>query len=172
MDNTAGGIDGSATQGPVAPFPDAADDGSPMTTGGLLHSAVAGRTDHLQVNTPVGAYVIPADIVSGIGEGNTLAGAKFLEDVFKDGPWNTQPLKTKKSHGPPRPPAAAAKASGGATHVPILGAGGEYVVSPQKVLALGGGDMDRGHKILDKWVVQERKRIANEMLKLPGPVKD
>lgn len=166
-----GGIGDVGGSTPVQPFPDMPES-DPASVGGLLHSTVAGRTDHLQVRTAAGSYIVPADVVSGIGEGNSLAGAKFLEQALKSGPWNTAPLKIKHgTRGPPRVPAAP-KAKGGATHVPILAAGGEYSISPKDVLAIGGGDMDRGHKILDAWVVAERKRIAKEMLKLPGPVKD
>jgi hypothetical protein len=42
-------------------------------TGGLL-SPVAGRTDHIPVDVPNGAYVLPADVISGMGQGNTLHG--------------------------------------------------------------------------------------------------
>jgi ribosomal protein S18 acetylase RimI-like enzyme len=49
---------------------------------GPLHSTVAGRTDHLPSNVPNGAYVLPADIVSGFGEGNTTAGFKVAKRMF------------------------------------------------------------------------------------------
>ena len=54
--------------------------------------------------------------------------------------------------------------------IPILGAGGEFIVSP-KALMKKFGSVPHGHKILDTWVVAERKRIAKEISKLPGPVK-
>lgn len=134
------------------------------TDSGLLHSTVAGRTDHLKVKTPSGAYVIPADVVSGIGEGNTLAGARILQAMFSHG----------GPYGGAVPPGQRAR--GGATEsapaVPFLGAGGEYIVAPQHVKEVGGGDLNKGHRILDAWVVRERKAIAKTMLKLPGPVKD
>jgi len=49
---------------------------------GPINSLVAGRTDHLPINVPSGAYVIPADIVSALGEGNTVAGFRVLNDMF------------------------------------------------------------------------------------------
>lgn len=119
---------------------------------GFLHSAVAGRTDHLKTNVPSGGYVIPADLVSGIGEGNSLAGARILHAEFGD------------DDGP-------AKSTGGEKSVPILGAGGEFIVSP-RALERKFGNVQHGHKVLDRWVVSERKRIAKEILKLPGPVKN
>lgn len=45
---------------------------------GPIHSAVAGRTDHLPMNVPSGSYVIPADIISAMGEGNTMAGLSLI----------------------------------------------------------------------------------------------
>ena len=49
---------------------------------GAIHSGVAGRTDHLPMHVPSGAYVIPADIISGMGEGNTVAGFKVAKSIF------------------------------------------------------------------------------------------
>lgn len=115
---------------------------------GPIHSAVAGRTDHLAMNVPEGAYVVPADVVSGLGEGNTANGLKVLESMFGASP---------------------SKAS--SKDVPIMAAGGEYVISPEAVKQKGGGDLNRGHKILDKWVVSERKKIIKTMSKLPGPAR-
>ena len=42
---------------------------------GPIHSSVAGRTDHLPMHVPSGSYVIPADIISAMGEGIFLAAA-------------------------------------------------------------------------------------------------
>lgn len=129
-----------------------------LDNSGLLHSAVAGRTDHLKVDVPAGSYVIPADVVSGVGEGNTLAGARILQHIFEEG--DDTPEQRAKGGQVERHEA-----------VPILGAGGEYVVHPRH-LKKKFGSVENGHRVLDKWVVAERKRIANEMLSLPGPVKD
>src|ERR1700677_5287266 len=49
---------------------------------GPIHSMVAGRTDHLPMHVPSGSYVLPADIVSGAGEGNTMAGVAHARIVF------------------------------------------------------------------------------------------
>ncbi len=111
---------------------------------GPLHSTVAGRTDHLAIDVPAGAYVIPADVVSGLGEGNTAAGQQVLQRMF--------PTK---------------RATGG--NVPIMAAGGEHVIHPDAVKVVGGGDINKGHSILDKWVVSQRKHIVKTMQKLPGP---
>ena len=56
-------------------------------------------------------------------------------------------------------------------HVPILAAGGEFVVSPQHVAKLGGGDISKGHRLLDRWVVDARRKIIDKMESLRPPVK-
>lgn len=113
---------------------------------GHIDSSIPGRTDELPMTVENGAYVIPADIVSALGEGNTAAGAEKLARRF----------------GQPRP----RYAQGG---VPIIAAGGEWVVPPEKVRELGGGDMDRGHDILDAFVKQVRKDTIRTLKKLKGP---
>lgn len=124
---------------------------------GFLNSHVAGRTDHLHVTLPAGSYVVPADVVSGIGQGNSLAGAHVLHEMFA-----------------PTPGAPPARARGGATPapkpVPILAAGGEFVVDPS-ALARVFGSVAKGHKAMDAWVIQERRKIVKTMSKLPGPAK-
>lgn len=75
------------------------------------------------------------------------------------------------------PGGAVGYASGGAaTHsedecVPILAAGGEFVISPHHVAQLAGGDVRAGHKLLDAWVVDARQQIVNKMKSLKGPVR-
>lgn len=75
------------------------------------------------------------------------------------------------------PGGAVGYASGGAaTHgedecVPILAAGGEFVISPHHVARLGDGDVRAGHKLLDKWVVDSRQQIVKKMSGLKGPVR-
>jgi hypothetical protein len=49
---------------------------------GPLHSHVPGRTDKINLNVKPGSYVIPADVVSILGEGNTLAGTVVLRAMY------------------------------------------------------------------------------------------
>ena len=140
---------------------------------GPIHSSVAGRTDHLPMHVPSGSYVIPADIISAMGEGNTMAGFKSAKIVFKGTPYSGR----KGPYGQAPTPYGAEmprKAGGGGTDsmVPIVAAGGEYVISPEEVLAIGNGDMDRGHRILDSFVKKMRAKTINTLKKLPGPKKD
>jgi hypothetical protein len=122
---------------------------------GPIHSPVAGRTDHLPMHVPSGSYVIPADIVSSLGEGNTMAGYRAVKMMFKGAPYG-----------------AYAAGGGVGEPVPIVAAGGEYVLSPDEVIWAGGGDLDAGHRALDKWITDTRKELINTLKKLPGPKKD
>jgi hypothetical protein len=57
------------------------------------------------------------------------------------------------------------------TTVPILAAGGEFIISPHHVARLGDGDVEEGHRRLDRWVVSQRADIIKEMQKLKPPVR-
>ena len=144
---------------------------------GIINMAVGGRTDHIPMNVLEGSYVLPADIVSGLGEGNTLAGSKILDNMFSSGPFGQA---IPSAHASPKIPAGAnlmPKAKGGAIRkgkkpIPIIAAGGEYVVTPDVVERLGQGDMDKGHQYLDNFVKFVRAHTAKTLQNLPGPRKD
>ena len=55
--------------------------------------------------------------------------------------------------------------------VPIMASGGEFVVSPDEVARRGGGDVHKGHKVLDAWVKQLKDEAAKTLKKLPGPAR-
>jgi hypothetical protein len=132
---------------------------------GPIHSSVAGRTDHLPIHVPSGSYVIPADIVSGMGEGNTIAGFKHAKRLFGGTPYGAH---SETPYGQGKTPYGMAK--GGATSgVPIVAAGGEHVVHPDDVRAIGGGDLDTGHKVLDEFVKRFRAELVKTLKHLPGP---
>lgn len=138
---------------------------------GPIHSHVAGRTDHLPMHVPSGSYVIPADIVSAMGEGNTMAGFKQMKIIFGGTPYSG-PSSIKMSGGP-YGSNLPGKAEGGETEsVPIVAAGGEYVLSPDQVRMVGEGDLELGHRVLDEFVKSYRKKTIKTLQKLPGPKKD
>lgn len=271
---------------------------------GPIHAAVAGRTDHLPITVESGSYVLPADIVSAGGAGNTLAGFKVLRRTFGGTPYGqtSSPYgQTGGVYGLPvtyakggrvraagvlflsperevllmrrgpgagdhkgewgfpaghiekgeRPETAArretqeetgydhdgglspfmhrdadnvefstflahsrrfkpelnpehdraewvsiddaeklplhpgvraaldklkkraAKARGGeSSGVPIVAAGGEWVIPPEHVREVGGGDLDMGHRVLDSFVKAVRKELIGTLQKLPGPRRD
>jgi 8-oxo-dGTP pyrophosphatase MutT (NUDIX family)/GNAT superfamily N-acetyltransferase len=69
--------------------------------------------------------------------------------------------------------ARATKASGGSSSgVPIVAAGGEWVISPEQVKRIGNGDIDLGHRVLDEFVKRVRKELIGTLQKLPGPRRD
>lgn len=134
---------------------------------GSLNSPVPGRTDHLPIDVPAGSYVIPADVVSGLGQGNTMAGTKTLDLMFSSGPYGMKMPHPARGVGP-RPPRPRF-ADGGT--VPIAAAGGEYVVPPENVAAIGSGNLDLGHAVLDKFVTDMRSEHVKTLRNLPGPAK-
>lgn len=272
---------------------------------GPIHSSVAGRTDHLPMHVESGSYVLPADVVSAGGEGNTIAGFKVLRRTFGGEPYGAGADPYGQSGGPYGSPASratggkvdhraagilflspakevllmrragkdhhgewalpaggiekgetaeqaarretreeagydhegglspfmhsqrdgvdfttflahsgrfkpklneehdeavwikpadaekelslhpgvrsaldklgkrAGKARGGqASGVPIIAAGGEWVIPPHHVGHVGSGDIDMGHRVLDEFVKRVRKELIGTLQKLPGPRKD
>lgn len=131
---------------------DAAGIIAPAAPVGLIDDPTPGRTDRLPMVVTDGTFIIPADVVSGLGQGNTMAGAGLLDEMLENAP--------------------EAMASGGKRDgVEIIAAGGEYVVPPYVVERLGGGDRKKGHSILDAMVRKVRKQAISHMKSLPGPVK-
>lgn len=145
---------------------------------GAIHSSVAGRTDHLPVHVWAGSYVIPADIVSAMGEGNTIAGFKVSKAIFDRPKYMSGlpgiPTFMMNGIGSKAIPDMPKKAGGGAVMeaVPVVLAGGEYVIHPHHVERIGSGDMDKGHEILDAFVRGMRAKTVKTLQKLPGPKKD
>ena len=65
-------------------------------------------------------FVVPADIISGLGQGDTSAGYKVLTHMFGQ--------QAPRHHAP-------------TGKVPIMAAGGEYVIPTNMVAVIGGGDI-------------------------------
>lgn len=148
---------------------------------GPIHSSVAGRTDHLPVHVWSGSYVIPADIISAMGEGNTMAGFKVAKQVFETpsymkGAPGASTIGTGMPGAQSIPDLPEKRASGGEVEdkeaVPVVLAGGEYVIHPDHVERIGGGDLDLGHRRLDQFVKAMRAKAIATLAKLPGPKKD
>lgn len=145
-----------------------------MTTGPLV-STVPGRTDLHFTHVPSGAYVIPADVVSGRGQGNTLAGIEALHKFFD---------MDSATSGSPSVAAQRHFAKGGTADehvgkpVPVKLAGGEIVVPPEKLhktmerVYRKKMTLEEAHSKMDGWVVAERKKLRKTLAKLPGPVKN
>lgn len=126
---------------------------------GLVHSATPGRADLVGARLRQGSYVLPADVVSGLGQGNTLAGAKILHASLPE-------AAEMASRG------AVSRAAGGMVdddEIEVKLSGGEYLVSPEQVLAIGEGDMEGGARALDELVasVREHSRAAVDQMAPP-----
>jgi hypothetical protein len=120
---------------------------------GLIDRPSDGRADNHTVMLRVNSYVIPADVVSALGDGNTMAGSKKLDQLCAQTP-------------------AMGHARGGLAHdrkTKVRVSGGEYVVPPEKVAGIGGGDAKRGAMVLDRDIDMIRKRTAAKVSNLPGP---
>ena len=149
---------------------------SGVTTGPLI-SDVPGRTDRHNTHVPSGSYVIPADIVSAHGQGNSLAGMKALHNLFR-----MEGVGSPAEGNPSRIASKFAKGGTADKHVgqpvPVHLAGGEIVVPPDKVhetmqrIGKKKLTLEQAHKAMDQWVVDERKKLRKTLAKLPGPVKD
>lgn len=149
-----------------------------MTHSGPILSAVPGRTDHHPMAVAPGSYVVNADTVSHLGQNNTNAGLAMLGHMFgHQGPYGVGSNPAiKHGSGAPRAPRASVLSKGGraADHgepVDIMAAGGEFVIPPEIVRNVGGGDIAHGHKILDEWMKRQRKDHIRTLQKLPGPAK-
>jgi hypothetical protein len=162
----------------------------------LINSAVPGRVDRIPMRARTGSFVLPADVVSGLGQGNTMAGAKMWGDVFTHAvgggggikragapQGRINPMgKARSIAGPiPRPPPAPKPmktfAEGGEIDTgevddgttPIITAGGEMLIDPEIVTALGGGDPEEGVRILHDSIAAVRKQVQAYQRNLPTP---
>lgn len=139
---------------------------------GLFAGDASGRSDTISATVPSGAYMIPADVVSALGDGNTESGAKVLDGLIpmqsdNDGDESTGITAALAKGGIVRPAPQKGGLAGNPT--PIKASNGEYLVSPERVAALGGGDINHGHDILDEFVQEVRQKNADKLKKLPKP---
>lgn len=166
-------------------------DGSKYASGGLIRSIVPGRTDKIPMNVRSGSYILPADIPSALGQGNTEAGAQILSKMFKMGPYGSgmtgaipharPPHMARMNLGYQRMPGMMhmlrmprlAQKGGEQTEnsedVPIIAAGGEMEIPPEVVKQVGHGNMTAGHRVLDKFVLKVRKHHIETLKKLKPP---
>lgn len=138
----------------------------------LVGGSVPGRTDKVPTDVPSGSYVIPADVMSGLGEGNTHAGAAIMDKMLHSMPYGIMaPGRAGQRALPHHMALAGGWKKGGAPQgkAKIIVAGGEYVVHPNDVAKIGKGDMTKGHDILDTLVKNVRAKTIQTLKKLPGP---
>lgn len=158
--------------------------------GGLIGGSGAGRTDRLPLAVGAESHVIPADVVSALGQGATAHGGRILQGVLGGGvgPFDTKLPTEIHGHGVPHAPsvprgAIEEKAGGEVKPVSILAASAEYVVPPHEVAALGQraiesklakkgeGSMEAGHRLLDEMIARVRDYQINWLKTAPKPKK-
>jgi len=143
---------------------------------GPIVSAVPGRTDKHEMDVASGSYVLPSSHIASLGEDNTLAGMEHIRQI---GPHGIRKLAhSAKGARDIISKHRLKRAVGGATDdntghpIPVVTAGGEHVMSPDDVRIVGDGDVSLGHRLLDNWVVQNRKSHIKELRSLAPPAKD
>lgn len=147
----------------------------------ISSSEVAGRTDRIPMRARTGSFVLPADVVSGLGQGNTNAGAKMWGQMISHsiGPMGIQNAIRQRTLRAPALRGFSSRSSGSKGFAdggevddltPIVTAGGEALVDPEIVCALGGGDPDQGKKVLINSVMTVRGHTIKHLKKLPRPV--
>lgn len=138
---------------------------------GFLHSITGGRADALPRTVAAESHVVPSDVVAGLGQGNSLAGAAVMDRILSTGPFGTRLPHGGGGLHVPRAPRPHLAAGGTAPKVPVQLSGGEYTIPPEKVAAWGGGDMKKGHAAIDRFILAVRKHTAARLRKLPPPKK-
>jgi hypothetical protein len=160
---------------------------SEMMHSGPIASAVPGRTDLHNMSVKSGSYVLPAETISHLGQSNSIAGLHIAGKMFgNSGPFGAGTLAIRHASGMPRlagaPKAMTNFASGGysegglrgdssAPKVPIVAAGGEFVIDPEVVRNIGNGSIEAGHKILDRFVMSKRQEHIKTLKHLAPPAK-
>lgn len=178
---SGGGIPSSSE---AAPWYTRAEYHGIMHPEGLITSTGAGRTDVHNIKVPSGSYIIPADVVSGISEGNTLSGADVIDRMMHSNPYGIQGGHKGGGKGIPSAPAPyrepkdnfsmlnrGGKAKNGDSEaVPIVVAGGEVLLHPHTI-ERKFGSLKKGHASLDAFVKKARAHNVKNISKLPGPKK-
>lgn len=187
---------GPPTSSQMAPWYTRSETRDEFHPGGLFGGSAPGRADTLPRDVPVDSHVIPADVVSALGQGNTLAGGNVLTGMFHSLPYGI----SGSSHNsgnlslPHLPPIrqmdwqGGRKSGHGGKTVPIAASSGEFNVNPAGVYKTGMKAamnmkldpkkltarkvMDLGHDCIDAFIVNVRKKEVKAMKSRPGPRKD
>jgi len=118
-------------------------------TGGFITGHTGGQADEVLDAIPENSYVISADVVADLGDGNSLAGAKKLAERFE------------VSRIPPRSMKHVNHFARGAS-VSARVSDGEYIVPVHAVVSLGKGNPSIGSKKLDNLMKNVRHHKATK----------
>jgi hypothetical protein len=165
---------------------------TPYSSGKAGGGQVAGPMDRLGAtpySAPTGGMSQPASGVAAppVVDGGMTSGREAFGDMMKSalamGP-NRVPIgeamttfvKKITDNKAQQQANKSGMSTGGHVHdgdaVPIVAAGGEYVIPPEDVEHIGKGSLEDGHKILDAFVKKMRKKAIRTLQSLPGPKKD
>lgn len=122
-----------------------------------------GRTDVHEAKVHDGGYILNADTISHMGESNSQAGLKRAQEIFGIGGHYDKSMPDHREDG--------GKVENGKPIECIL-AGGEFSIHPRIVRKIGRGDIDLGHKILDKFSMDTRRDHIKVLASLPPPARD
>ena len=157
---------------------------------GPINSAVPGRTDTHRMSVPSSSYVFPADFVSHLGQNNSAAGMSILGKMTSGPYGGGKPMGIPHGHLPaaphlPKMGGMGMSDRGGSRGgdgnvgqpVDVVTAGGEWVASPEHIMNLMHNigakpkSWKEAHSLLDKWVLDIRKKHIAKLKSLPPPVK-
>jgi len=147
----------------------------------------AGRNDKNNASVASGSYVLPADVIAGLGEGNSLAGAKVWDTIHRSMPFGIAPPPAHRGRGPPapphglqppgeggvsEPPIKPGLASGGKAEkegedhdVPVVTADGEVLLSPDDVRLIGRAYSDPTKHKNDKAMLAHGQSVLDEFVR-------
>lgn len=111
----------------------------------------SGQADNIYVKVPEHTFIIDAQTVSLIGDGNSENGKLRLEEMVKQIPsFKVENLRD----------------------VDCALAAGEYAITPEKVAGYGNGDIRKGIEILKSFVKEIKKYKKLEVKTIPKPTKN
>jgi hypothetical protein len=111
----------------------------------------SGQADNIYVKVPEHTFIIDAQTVSLIGDGNSENGALKLQEMIDQIP----SVKVEKF-----------------PDVDCALAAGEFAITPEKVAGYGNGDIRKGIEILKSFVKEIKKYKKLEVKTIPKPTKD
>lgn len=162
----------SAAQGGIAgyagggwPSDGVPSPGSSVEARGFLPSPSPGRADTIRTRVKRGSYIFPSDVVSGLGQGNSLHGAHLLDRM------SAHYSHIPGEHYTPGMPGTHYDSGGiaGDGMMDVHLSGGEYVTHPQVVSGIGEGDPDRGADMCDDLCKRVRKGSVKHVKTTPPP---
>ena len=112
-----------------------------------------GQDDRVPTTLREGDFVLTADVVSSLGDGNSRAGANILQQMINQVSSTQHPTLVKKINNSAAP-------------IKALVSDGEFVVPKNVVLAVGQGDLDKGARVFQN-LMKKVRNSKNDKNKLP-----